>query len=494
VSADQLTALDATFLELEQDDDSALMHIGAALVFEPDPGGGIPTIDEVREQVSTRLDQLPRYRQKLSTPRTGGFAWPSWEDDPRFDLDGHIHHAALPAPGDEPELLDWISDFYSHRLDRSRPLWEITLLDGLAGGGWALVWKTHHCMADGVGTVGAVHLLLDSDTDHDVPTPDGAAVSAGADEHQGWLPRAPGLVRWSVGAGMAAARAGTHALLHPGDSLDRSRAIVDLLIRDELVAAPRTSLNQPIGSTRRIATAHVERKLLEEIRDQLGGKLNDVVLYAATGGLRALLLERGEPLSPQGLRAMVPVNIRQTANEGELGNKVSSMFVELPVAEADPRRSYDRVRAAAERHKAAGQPLASSVLVGLTELAPPTLHVSLARLLYAKRLFNVTVTNVPGPPGRLHSFGAPLTDIVPIVPLAADHAVGIAVISYAGRITFGLIADHATVPDLDVLKEGIATSLAELAALLPRTGRARAHRRRSATGADSDPAARGGRR
>jgi diacylglycerol O-acyltransferase / wax synthase len=215
VPADQLTALDATFLELEQDDDSALMRIGGAFVFGPLDGGGTPTIDQVREHVAARLDRLPRYRQKLSTPRTGGFVWPSWERDPQFDLDGHIRHATLPAPGDERALLEWISDFYSHRLDRSRPLWEITLLDGLAGGDWALVWKTHRCMADGVGTVGVVHLLLDSDAGRGLPAPDGAAACAGADEDQGLLPRPPALVRCTASGGRMAARAGTRAAAPP---------------------------------------------------------------------------------------------------------------------------------------------------------------------------------------------------------------------------------------------------------------------------------------
>ena len=490
MAADHLTALDATFLELEQDDDGALMHIGAALVFDPLPGGGSPTVEQLREHVAMRLDRLPRYRQKLSTPRTGGFEWPSWEDDPRFDLEAHIRHATLPAPGEEHDLLDWIADFYSHRLDRRRPLWEIALLDGLSNGAWALVWKTHHCLADGVGTVGVVHLLLDSAHDPD-PGPHlrvtgGLSASISPDPDQRLLPLPPGVVRWSAEAGLAAARAGTHALVHPRKAFERSQAIVDLLIRDEMIAAPRTSLNQPIGSTRRIATVHAERKAMEDIRGELGGTLNDVVLYAATGGLRALLLERGEPLPRQGLRAMVPVNIRGTASDGELGNKVSSMFVELPVAEADPRRSYERVRAASERHKASGQPLASSTLVGLTQLAPPSLHVGLARMLYAKRLFNVTITNVPGPPARLYSFGAPMTDIVPIVPLASDHAVGMAVVSYAGRMTFGLIADRGSVPDLDVLEDGIAAALFELAAVLPRPRRARAHRRRSGSRANRE--------
>jgi diacylglycerol O-acyltransferase / wax synthase len=158
--SDQLTALDAAFLELEQADDGALMHIGAALVFDPLPGGGTPAIGEVREHLEQRLELLPRYRQKLGAPRTGGLAWPSWERDQRFEIDAHVRHATLPSPGDEPEFLDWISDFYSHRLDRGRPLWEIVLLDGLAGGRWALVSKTHHCLVDGVGSVDVVDLLL----------------------------------------------------------------------------------------------------------------------------------------------------------------------------------------------------------------------------------------------------------------------------------------------------------------------------------------------
>ena len=205
----------------------------------------------------------------------------------------------------------------------------------------------------------------------------------------------------------------------------------------------------------------------------LGGKVNDVVLCSATGGLRELLLGRGEDPPPQGLRAMVPVNIRREGDHGELGNKVSSLFVELPVAEADPLRRYELVRATAEKRKTGGQAFAAAAVTGLTELAPPVLHASLARSLFAKRLFNITITNVPASPSRLYAFGAPMVDVVPIVPLAAEHAVGIAVVSYAGGVTFGLYADRATVPDLDVLRDGILNSLLELAALAPATAAAR---------------------
>lgn len=463
---DQLTALDATFLELEQADDSALMHIGGVLVFESLAGGGTPTIDEVRDHLAQRLDLLPRYRQKLGAPRTGGLAWPSWERDRSFDLSAHVRHATLPPPGDEPELLDWISDFYSHRLDRSRPLWEMVLLDGLADGRWALVWKTHHCLVDGVGSVDVAHLLLDSErAPSELPVPPRAPRASGSEGagHHAWLLHRPEAVRQAADAGLIAARAGAHALMHPREALERSRAVLDLLVRDELVAAPRSSLNVPIGATRQIATVHVELGELKAIRSALGGKVNDVVLCAAAGALRELLLERGEDPPSQGLRAMVPVNIRREGDQ--LGNKIASLFVDLPVAESDPLRRYEQVRAAAEKRKTGAQALGTGTLIGLTELAPPLLHAGLARSLYAKRLFNVTITNVAGPPRRLYAFGAPMVDVVPIVPLAADHALGIAVVSYAGEVTFGLCADRATVPDLDVLRDGLVASLLELAAL-----------------------------
>ncbi|MDA0164992.1 wax ester/triacylglycerol synthase family O-acyltransferase [Solirubrobacter ginsenosidimutans] len=455
---DQLTALDATFLELEEADDGVLMHIGGALVFASRPGGGTPTIDEIREHVEQCLDRLPRYRQKLDLPRTGGLSWPSWKRDERFEIAAHVRHATLPAPGDERDFLDWVSDFYSHRLDRSRPLWEMVLLDGLADG-WALLCKTHHCLVDGVGSLDFLGLLLGA-----APAPPQSSTSPPADGSHGWLPNPFGAVTLLAGAGVAAAHLGSHAVLHPRDAFERSRGVVELLIRAELFAAPASSLNVPIGSTRLFATVNVDFHELQDIRSALGGTVNDVVLCAATGALRALLLERGEE-PPRGLRAMVPVSVRREGDGGELGNQVSSLFVDLPVAESDPLRRYELVSAATKRLKAGGQAHAASALTDLTELAPPVLHAGLARSLFAKRLFNVTITNVPGPPSSLSAFGSELLEILPIVPLAADHALGIAVVSYAGAMTFGVFADRASVPDLDVLRDGIVTALSELEAL-----------------------------
>ena len=484
-ASDQLTALDATFLELEQDDEGALMHIGSAMVFQPGPGCGVPTVTQLRAHLGERLDRLPRYRQKLGAPRTGGLAWPNWEEDPRFDIETHVRHATLPWPGDEPELLDWVSDFYSHRLDRNRPLWEIVLLDGLAGGRWAIVTKTHHCLVDGIGSVGIVDLLfhpnpaprqlpppapagngLSLDVRRYVPLPVTLpSLPVGVPSLPVTVPGPPAPVRQAAGAGLAAARAGAHALVHPRESLERSREVIDLLIRDELFAAPRSSINVPIGATRRIDFVRVELRELQEIRRALGGKLNDVVLAVATGALRELLVARGEQPPKRGLRAMVPVSIRREHDHGELGNKISSLFIELPVAEADSRRRYELVGASTARHKAAGQAEGAGAIIGLTELAPPLLHVSLARALYAKRLFNITITNVPGASEPPSVFGAKLAEVVPIVPLAAEHALGIVAVSFDGQMVFGLCADRASVPDFDVFKAGVISSLAELHAL-----------------------------
>jgi WS/DGAT/MGAT family acyltransferase len=471
---EQLSALDATFLELEQSDDSALMHIGGALVFEPLPGGGTPTIGQVREHLEQRLDLLPRYRQKLDLPRTGGLSWPSWENDERFEIEAHVRHATLSRPGDEREFLEWISDFYSHRLDRSRPLWEMVLLDGLIGGRWALVCKTHHCLVDGVGSVDATDLLLDAEpAPHELPAPHPPPVSASVEALPGWLPHLPAPVGLLADAGLAAARGGAHALMHPRDALECSRAVIELIVRDEVISAPRSSLNVPIGATRRIATVHVTLQQLKDVRAALGGTVNDVVLCAATSALRELLLARGEDPPHQGLRAMVPVSIRSVQGGGEAGNQVSSLFVDLPVAEADLLRRYERVSASAQQRKASGQARAASQLTGLAELAPPVLHAGLARSLYGKRLFNVTITNVPGSPSRLYAFGAPMVDVIPIVPLAAEHSLAIAIVSYAGGMTFGIYADRTTTPDLDVLRDGIVTSLLELAELTHLTSTAR---------------------
>jgi WS/DGAT/MGAT family acyltransferase len=467
-----LTALDATFLELEQQDEGALMSIGGVSVFDPVPGGGAPPIDEVCANLDSRLDQLPRYSQRLSAVRTGGLGWPRWTDDERFRIRDHITHVALPAPGGHAELCDWAADFYSHRLDRRRPLWEMALIEGLAEGRWAIAHKTHHCLVDGVGSVDVAYLLLD--TEPNPPERPQTPIPPSTDSLvlRPLVPSPPQSITNAAQAGARVARAGMHAALHPREALERSAAVAELIVRDELIGAPHTSLNVPIGSTRRFAVVNRPLEEFKAIRRALGGSINDVVLAACATGLRRLLLGRGEELHPRGLRAMVPVNIRQSSERLSLGNRVSSLFVELPVATENARERHRRIVAATERLKSSSAATGAEAMIDLAGLAPPVLHAALARSLYATRLFNVTITNVPGPQIPLYSFGARLREVHPVVPLAAAHSVGIAIFSYDGVVTFGVIADSESTPDIEVLTDGIEQGIDELLALSSQAGQA----------------------
>jgi WS/DGAT/MGAT family acyltransferase len=461
---DRLTPLDATFLELEQVDESAHMHIGGALVFDARPDGSIPTIAELREGMNARLGLLPRYRQRLSSPRTGGMRWPSWVDDEHFDIASHIRRATLPAPGGDDELCEWLGDYWSHRLDRSRPLWDAVLVDGLEGGRWALATKTHHAMVDGVGSIDAGALLLDTEAapSESQPPPTPADTAERSDPRRSPRSHLVGALRWAPEHLVRVALAGADVAIHPSkaaEMLERSRATVEVLVRDELIAAPASSLNCKIGGSRRLAVVRVSLADLKAIKAELGGTVNDAILAAVTGGLRRLLTERGETPPDRGLRAMVPMNVRQASEQLALGNKVTSLFVHLPVCVATPLGRYSEVTAEAEALKSGRQAVGTSTIMSLAGLAPPVVHASIARSLYATRLFNVTVTNVPGPQITLYGQGARLREIIPLVPLAAEHAVGVAILSYDGGVCFGINVAADAVPDLDVLREGIEAEL-----------------------------------
>ena len=465
-----LTALDATFLELEQADDSAHMHIGAIMVFEPTPGGGAPTRAQVAAHLAERLGQLPRYRQRLSEPHTRGLSWPAWEEMPSFEVASHLARARLPKPGGARELAEWSSEFFSGRLDRRRPLWEMAIVEGLAGGRWALASKTHHCMVDGVGSVDVGHLLLDLEAD--APTPPGGPPTApgpGADVPP---PSAPLAALARVWEGLAplepfvhVAKSGLHGVLHPRETLAAGRAAVEVMVREELHGAPHTSLNDPIGTRRRFEVVRMPLDDMKTIKSALGGTINDVALTVTASGLRALLEARGETLPTQGLRAMVPMNLRLAAEKLALGNRVSSLFVDLPVAEPQTLERYFETVARSTALKSDGQQAAGTdAMIGIAGLAPPVLHSSIAQALYATRLFNVTITNVPGPQQTLYAFGAAMREVHPLVPLAAEHAVGVAIVSYDGNAFFGVVADRDAVGDLDVMLDAMRGSAAELLA------------------------------
>ena len=481
--SEHLTPLDATFLELEQADESAHMHIGGVLVFDPLPDGGPPSREELCQHLESRLGQLPRYGQRLSEPHTGGLSWPEWEDDPAFDIRRHVTRAALPAPGGYEELTEWASGFFSQRLDRHRPLWEMAMVEGLADGRWALAHKTHHSMVDGVGSVDVGHLMLDATPGAGLAAPSSpSSVSGESGGHTPSLgtdrqpsaghPTAPGPLASLAHAWagllpaetiLHAAEMGAHGVLHPREALRSARSALAMIVSEELHAAPHTSLNVPIGTRRRFDVVRVPLADLKEIKDSLGGTLNDVVLTVTTSGLRALLQSRGEPLPADGLRAMVPMNVRVASEHLALGNRISSLFLELPVVQADPVRRYHETVARSESLKSEGEQAAgTTAVIEIAGLAPPVVHATIAQALYATRLFNVTITNVPGPKQTLYAFGAPLREIHPLVPLAAEHAVGVAALSYDGNVFFGVVADRDTVPDLGVLLSALQASVQEL--------------------------------
>ena len=459
----QLTALDATFLELEQADEGATMHIGGVMVFDPLPDDGAPDLEQLRRTIAGRLPELPRYTQRLSSTRTGGIVWPYWREDPRFDVSSHIRRAVLPAPGGEQELCEWAGEFFSHRLDRTRPLWEMVLLEGLEENRWAIASKTHHSLVDGVGSVGIVQLLLDPDSDgREDPDADLLSPDAPWDVAE---PEQPGIVSAAVETVARAAGSALRVALHPREALDRSRSLVELLVTNEISGSPRTTLNVPIGPTRRFRVLNASLADLKATGRALEGSVNDVLLAACSAGLRELMLSRGERPPESGVRAMVPVNIRGAGRHLALGNRISSLFVDLPVAAADSSERIDTVVRRTRRLKSSRAGMGAEAMLDLAGLAPPVLHSVIARSLYATRLFNITITNVPGPRAPLYSLGARLHAVYPLVPLAAEHSLGIAIFSYLDEVAIGISADRDSCPDLEVLVAGIAAEIDALRAL-----------------------------
>ena len=414
---ERLSSLDATFLELEQHEDGATMHIGGALIFEPCPEtGGPPPLDALVELLHERLGRLPRFGMRLSEEHVHGLQRPAWIVDQAFDLRAHVRRAALPAPGGDAEIDDWLGDFWSHRLDRARPLWEMALVDGLQDGRWMLATKTHHAMVDGVGSVDIGHILLDAEPH---PDPREAPEDAGSDGAEGRRSRLPGWLPSALSAAHDVLDATVGTALHPHRLLkvgQATAAMGEVLWKDEVRGARPSTMNVPIGSTRRFVSVPFELSEVKQVKQSLGGTVNDVVLATCAGALRTLLEHRGEQLD-QPLRAMVPVNLRGEDHES-LGNKVSSLFSELPISEADRRRRYDATRAAAGELKSGTAALGASTLIGVSGVLPPVVHGSIAEMLYSTRLCNLTITNVPGPQIRLYALGS---------TAAQDRAAGAAV-------------------------------------------------------------------
>jgi WS/DGAT/MGAT family acyltransferase len=473
---DRLTSIDASFLH--QEGRASHMHIGGVLLFEGPP----PPFDDYLDHVRGRLHLVPRYRQKLATPPLES-GRPLWVDDPSFNLEYHVRHTALPAPGTEEQLFLLTSRIASQQLDRAKPLWESWLVEGLADGRFALIFKTHHSLVDGVSGVDLASVLFDTEPEpgppqteleawRPQPEPSGAElVLAGA---RGAVTTTAELVARAIGAAT-----------RPGTSLSLIRDAVEgvgEIVWAGLNPAPETPLNVPIGPHRRYAVVRQELADYKQVKDALGGTVNDVVLTVVSGALAEWLRMRGVRTEGLEMRALVPVSVRTEAHQGTLGNQLAVMRGPLPVYIEDPVARLEFVRTAMDGLKESKQAVGAATLAAVNNLAPPTVLAQASRLNFSTRLFNLIVTNIPGPQFPLYVLGRQLEDLYPVAFLPDDHALAIAIMSYHGGLDFGLLADYDALPDIDLIAEGIDAALQELLAA------ARGKRARRPRPAKSSPA------
>jgi diacylglycerol O-acyltransferase / wax synthase len=453
---DRLTAVDASFLA--QEGAHSHMHIGAVLVFEGPP----PAFRELANHVRGRLHLVPRYRQKLAVPplETGR---PLWIDDPSFNLEYHLRHTALPEPGTEEKLRALAARIHSQQLDRTKPLWELWLVQGLEDGRFALISKSHHALVDGVAGVDLATVLFDLE-----PVP-----QAVPHEGEPWVPqREPGAVALAARGMRGLARlpfslAGRAlgAAARPGATLVAAREAVEGLGEVAwagLNPAPPTPLNVPIGPHRRLAMVRGELADFKLVKDVFGGTVNDVVLSVVAGGLRRWLRSRGVRTEGLELRALVPVSIRARGEHGELGNRLAAMRGPLPVYVEDPVARLRVVKEAMDGLKESKQAVGAEVLAGLQDFAPPTILAQASRINFSTRLFNLLVTNVPGPQFPLYVLGRELEEAFPVAFLPRDHALAVAIMSYNGSLDFGLLGDFDAMPDLDAFARMLEQSRDEL--------------------------------
>jgi diacylglycerol O-acyltransferase len=481
---DRMNPLDASFLYLE--DGTTHMHIASCAVFEGPP----PDFREIVELFASKLPLVPRYRQRVRfVPFDLGR--PVWVDDPDFDIEYHVRHTALPPPGDERDLERLMGRLMSQELDRSRPLWETWVVEGLEADRWAIVGKVHHCMVDGVAGVDLIALVLDS-----TPTP-----SVAVDD--GWDPEPmPSPVRLTVDAVTdilrspreqlravrSAVMAPRHALRHAGDVVAGLRSF-----GSALRPTPHTSLDGSIGPHRRWTCARASLDDVRAIRGALGGTVNDVVLAAITRGFRDLIESRGEDPATVGLRTLVPVSVRSESARGVFDNRVSAILFDLPVHVAEPLDRLTAVRDEMSRLKVSHEPEAGEALTSLIGAFPPALTAQSTRLAVRvltrvqQRSMNTVTTNVPGPPMPLYAAGREMLEYLPFVPLGPGVRIGVAILSYNGRLAFGVTGDFETAPDIGVVAGGIETEISDLVSLAGASTARRARGRSEATVRPSGP-------
>jgi diacylglycerol O-acyltransferase len=425
-------------------------------VLEGDP----PGLDELLDHVEGRLGLVPRFRQRVRSAPLG-LINPVWADDPSFDLEWHVRHTALPGPGTMSQLRELVGRVMSEPLNLTRPLWQLYLVEGLEGDRHAYISKTHHALVDGVSAVDVGTIMLD-------PNPEGTELPI-AEER--WDPDEPSpemlLVR-AASEGIrarlrAASKAARSALTMPGGTasavIRTAEGFTDLAARGP--RASHTFLNQEIGSDRRVSFVSAELAPLKEARGESDATVNDVILSIVAGGLRRLFERRGEPV-PEELVALVPMSIRRPEEHLELGNRIATLMVSLPLGEADPARRLERVHEETTRVKQSEQARAASLVIEASGWTPPTINRVLADVLSRPLAWNLVVSNVPGPQTPFYLLGRRMVEVYPFVPLSPQgHALSVGVVSYDGGVFFGLAGDRDLFADLDQVADDLDAALAE---------------------------------
>jgi WS/DGAT/MGAT family acyltransferase len=457
---ERMSPLDATFLHVE--DGISHMHIASCAIMEGPP----PPYEHIVELFRSKLALVPRYRQRVRFV-PGGLGRPVWVDDPHFRLDYHVRHTALPPPGRAEDLRNLMGRLMSQQLDRHRPLWETWVVEGLEDGTWALISKVHHCMVDGISGTDLMAVVLDQQrtpdppaADHWEPRPEPSDAELVRHALAETLASPTELGRWVRSATRQPRRLAAEAavLLQGARSMGgRLRPNVEL------------SIEGPIGPHRRWAWARTTLDEIKVVRSALGGTVNDVVLAAITRGFRDLLMSRGDPVDGVVVRSLVPVSVR-AREDHTLNNQVSAMIAELPVGIADPVERLESIQAQMQSLKESHMADAFKSLTDLGELTPPMflgLGLRAATALLRRlpqRSVNTVTTNVPGPQVPLYACGREMLHYYPFVPISHGVRTGVAILSYNRKITFGITGDWDTVPDVEVLAEGIEAGLAELLA------------------------------
>jgi WS/DGAT/MGAT family acyltransferase len=454
----RLTAQDAAYLYLERP--NMHMHVAGLCILDPStrPDGRL-RIKDVAEVILSRLHLVPRFRQKVASV-PGNVARPVWVDDAGFDVDFHLRRAALPAPGGRRELADFVQRVHSRPLDRSRPLWEIYLIEGLEDGAVAVLSRAHHAMIDGISGIDIATVMFDFSLEPQVlapeawrpePEPSRLELLREALREQAVHP-----VESLADAARQAARTPARAAAGIGAALSGVR---DLL---GMGSPPRGPFDVRVGPNRRFAMAEAPVQRFKDVKNALGGTVNDVILAVVAGALYKLLRARREPTRNRFLRAMVPVSVRSDAEKMALGNRVSMIFVDLPVGAMGAARRLSLIRKATGDLKESMMAVGAESIMNLGTWAPPTLHALAARLVSRGRWFNLVVSNVPGPQVPMYIAGARLVVFYPMMPLAENVALSVAVTSLAGTMGFGLTGDWDGLSDIGFLAQAVQESLDDL--------------------------------